>query len=186
MSWQIKKHTKIMQTAVFDVEEIHIEDTQLGRPLSHPYYRLHAADWINVVAQTTDGQLLLVKQMRAGSLKYTLETPGGVVDKNEQPLATAKRELEEETGFISANWNYITDISPNPAIMSNRLYIYCATDCYLNPQRQHFADKNENIELIKMRPAQLDELLNTQNIFDNALSLLSYNLAKPQLNKSCK
>ncbi|HMD61926.1 MAG TPA: NUDIX hydrolase, partial [Opitutaceae bacterium] len=59
---------------------------------------LHAPDWVNVVAVTPGGELVLVRQFRFGSNSLSLEVPGGVIEAGEDPLAAGVRELSEETG----------------------------------------------------------------------------------------
>src|SRR6266853_563468 len=54
-----------------------------------------------VVALDAHGQVLLVRQPRPAVGARLLELPAGLVDPGEQPIDTARRELEEETGFTS-------------------------------------------------------------------------------------
>src|SRR4051812_19123690 len=68
--------------------------------LAHDFYVLHLADAVSVVATTTDHRLILVRQFRAGSGRDSLETPGGLLDPGEDPLAAGARELLEETGYV--------------------------------------------------------------------------------------
>ena len=52
---------------------------------------------------TRDGHVVLVKQYRHGAGRVTLEIPGGLVDKGEDPLRCALRECLEETGYRARN-----------------------------------------------------------------------------------
>ena len=56
---------------------------------------LEGADSVNVVALTADGGMLFVRQYRFGIGNYTLELPGGIVDKGEAAGEAARRELVE-------------------------------------------------------------------------------------------
>lgn len=87
---------------------------------------LKFADWVNIVAITPDQQVVMVKQYRIGTDDLTVETPGGAVDKGEAPLAAAKRELEEETGYQSDEWEELGWVHPNPAFMNNKCFMYLA------------------------------------------------------------
>ena len=68
-----------------------------GRPVRDAY-TFACPDWASVVAITTSGELVLVRQYRHGIDGPSLETPGGLIDEGEDPAAAARRELLEETG----------------------------------------------------------------------------------------
>jgi len=76
---------------------------------------LESVDWVNMVARTRAGALVMVRQHRFGVGYATLETPGGMVDPGEDSLAAARRELEEETGYAGGRWTYLGAVEPNPA-----------------------------------------------------------------------
>ncbi|MEY2820035.1 MAG: hypothetical protein RL275_3498, partial [Chloroflexota bacterium] len=76
------------------------------------------------------------------------------VDEGEDPLAGARRELMEETGYSAENFVEVGRIYPNPAIQENTLFCYLATDVELTGE-QHF-DETEEIEVHLVK---LDELL---------------------------
>lgn len=95
----------------------------------HVFHRLQGPDWVNVVAFTRGGDLLLVEQFRHGIDRPTLEIPGGACDPGEPPLASARRELREETGHDSANWTSLGVCTPNPATQDNHCHTFLALDC---------------------------------------------------------
>jgi len=66
-----------------------------GRPVPE-YYVLEYPDWINVIAITDDGKMIMERQYRHGVGKTAYEIPCGVIEKAEEPLAAAKRELQTE------------------------------------------------------------------------------------------
>lgn len=90
---------------------------------------IEAPDWVNVVAVTEQGELVLVRQFRFGTWANTLEIPGGMVDGKEDVQLAAARELEEETGYRPARMTKLGESHPNPAIFSNRLHSYLAEGC---------------------------------------------------------
>jgi len=95
----------------------------------HAFYRLQGPDWVNVVAFTREGELLVVEQFRHGIDAATLEIPGGGCDAGETPAQAARRELREETGFISDRWVSLGSCTPNPATQNNRCHSFLALDC---------------------------------------------------------
>jgi len=95
----------------------------------HAFYRLQGPDWVNVVAFTREGDLLVVEQFRHGIDAPTLEIPGGGCDGGEAPETAARRELREETGFVSGHWVTLGFCTPNPATQNNRCHTFLALDC---------------------------------------------------------
>ncbi len=98
---------------------------------------LDAPDWViavpfldkkqaYIVHNIDEDCFLMVSQWRHGAEELSIEFPGGVVDKGEDPLKAAKRELLEETGYDASEIIHLGSINPNPAIYSNTLHIYGA------------------------------------------------------------
>src|SRR5438132_6944510 len=69
-----------------------------GRTLS-PYHTIEMADWVNMVAISEAGHVVLVEQYRHSVKRTLVEIPAGHVDPAEAPDAAARRELLEETGY---------------------------------------------------------------------------------------
>ena len=80
--------------------EVSVETVELpdGR-IVPDYHHLDAGEFVTILAETTAGTFLTLRQYRHGVRRIGLAFPGGRVDDNEAPLAAAQRELLEETGF---------------------------------------------------------------------------------------
>jgi 8-oxo-dGTP pyrophosphatase MutT (NUDIX family) len=90
-----------------------------------PYYVLAYPDWVHVVAVTPDDQIVLVRQYRHGVGKVLLELPAGTVETTDASIEqTARRELEEETGYHAASWRFVSTLYPNPSNQTNRLHVF--------------------------------------------------------------
>jgi ADP-ribose pyrophosphatase len=99
---------------------------------THDVYVIDAPNWVNVIATTRDGQLVMIEQYRHGSDAVELEIPGGMIDPQDaSPEAAGARELREETGYVGEPPQLIGRISPNPAIMSNTCFTVLARNCEL-------------------------------------------------------
>ena len=106
---------------------------------------LETPDWINVVARTEDGRLVLVRQFRFGADEVTTEIPGGVVDPGETPEDAARRELREETGYTGGRWSPLGSVDPNPAFQDNRCHHWLAEG--VRRTREPAPDPGEDIEV---------------------------------------
>ncbi len=91
------------------------------------YYVWEYPPWVNVVAVARDGRLVLVRQYRHGLGAAHYELPAGVVDPADpDPLAAARRELLEETGYGGGAWSPLLASSANPGTHSNLTHSFLA------------------------------------------------------------
>ncbi len=75
-----------------------------------------------------DGSVLLERQFRYPNDKIFTEYPAGKIDPGEDPLACAKRELQEETGYTAARWDFVCTIHNAIAYSDEHLDLYLARD----------------------------------------------------------
>ena len=73
-----------------------------------------------------DGKILLERQYRYPLQDVFIEFPAGKIDPGEDPLACAKRELEEETGYTARDWDFVCTIHNAIAYSDEHLDIYIA------------------------------------------------------------
>lgn len=93
-----------------------------------PNYLIESQDFVAIIAVTTRGELLLVRQHRPAVAALTLEIPGGHVEAGETPEAAARKELLEETGHVADTFELIATLSPSPARFTNRMWCFFARD----------------------------------------------------------
>ncbi len=139
--WDIIEDKKLLETPIFSLHQRDLLPHK--KTETAPFYVLDAPDWINVIALTVDQKIVLVEQYRAGVHESSLEIPGGMVDEDESPLESAKRELLEETGYQSKKWTKLGHTSANAAILNNYTHMYLAENC-IKVDEQNL-DGNEDI-----------------------------------------
>ncbi len=95
------------------------------------YFVIDFPDWVQIIAFDENDQTILVRQYRYPGAGEFLEFPGGSTKptRDEDPLEAAKRELREETGYVSNEWVYVGHHYPNPALMGNKCHVYLARNC---------------------------------------------------------
>jgi ADP-ribose pyrophosphatase len=118
--WERLSHTTHAKTRVFDV--LHTRYRHPVRGTERDFVVMQAPDWVNVIALTPDGRLVLVRQFRYGINEFSLEIPGGVMESGEDPVLAGLRELREETGYSGSPAKVLGVVHPNPAIQSNRCH----------------------------------------------------------------
>ena len=121
MKQEIEGNGKVLlHTPIFDVAKGKRSKTGLEPIL------VNAPDWVTVIVESK-GKFLVEKQWRYGSASMVEEFPCGMVEKGEDPLDAAVRELEEETGFKLLDKSKVIKIgqaSPNPAFMTNTMHYF--------------------------------------------------------------
>jgi len=79
-----------------------------------------------IVPQCADGGLLLVRQYRHAVRDFLLEFPAGTLEKGEDPLTCAKREIVEEVGCQAAEWLSLGFFYPTPGLCSEKHHCFLA------------------------------------------------------------
>jgi 8-oxo-dGTP pyrophosphatase MutT (NUDIX family) len=129
----------------------------------HDFFVLDSVNWVNVIAVTPERQLVFVEQYRHGSNTVELEIPGGMMDAGEtDPVATAVRELREETGYEGENARLLGKVWSNPAILNNRTFTVLIENCRL----QHGVefDSGEDIVTKLVPVAEIPKLIADEKI----------------------
>jgi ADP-ribose pyrophosphatase len=126
------------------------------------FFVIHSTDWINVIAITPDGQVVLIRQFRAGTNNITVEIPGGMVDSGEDPREAAIRELREETGYVGDSVTLIGMVHPNPAFLDNQCHTYLIENA--TRKKEQSLDSGEDIEVFTTPLSTIPHLIHDGTI----------------------
>mgnify|MGYP001013373105 CR=1 FL=1 len=116
-----------------------------------------------VVAKLPNGKYILEKQFRYPYDEVIFEIPAGKTDEGETTLTTAKRELEEETGYRPNKVEFLGTYYPSPAYTDEIIDMYYAED--LVKTEQHL-DENEALNLMEVTLDELKEMIKDNKIKD--------------------
>jgi len=164
--WKVTKTEIVADCKVFRVQQrdsVHGDD---GAEAS--FFAIETADWVNVIARTDDGHLVLVRQFRHGISGPILELPGGMIDAGETPEQAAARELVEETGYEAQRLVLLGGANPNPALFGNRQHTVLAEGC--RPTGKVDLDEHEETIVEVVPEAAMPELVRAGKV-DHCLVL---------------
>jgi 8-oxo-dGTP pyrophosphatase MutT (NUDIX family) len=105
-----------------------------------------------IVPLTDDEKVLMLKQYRHAVGRFMWEIPAGTFDGLEDPLACARRELTEETGFTATRWENLGAITPVPGYSDEKIHLFMARE--LSPAVQ----KLDQDEFLEVHPVPLDQV----------------------------
>ena len=148
-----------------------------------PYYTYSRRDYVVIVASDEDGKYICVKQFRQGIKEVTTEFPAGGIERKdgkqygahdsseEDALVAAKRELKEETGYISDEWRHLITIPSNATIADNLAHIYVARNCRKVSDQE--LDDMEFLNVEKYSADQIEEMISDGN-FKQAVHVMAW------------
>lgn len=110
-----------------------------------------------------DNKVILIKQYRYTYDEILYEIPAGKLEKDEDPLNAAQRELLEETGYYSSNIKHLGDIYPTCGYSNEIIHIYLAKD--LKKQERHL-DDDEFIDVYYFDIEEVKSLIKEGKIKD--------------------
>ena len=114
-------------------------------------------------ANPADPDVVLIRQYRHAAGQYLLELPAGRIEPGEKPLAAAKREMSEETGFRAKRWKPLARYFASPGFLAESMQIFHAEG--LTAGETNF-DGDEDIDLMRMPLSEAMKLVATDKIHD--------------------
>lgn len=152
--WEVLDSEYVLRNPWLTVRRDHIRQPS-GVEIKD-YWVLEYPEWVNVIAITADGQMVMERQYRHAMGWTAYEICAGCAEKGESPLDAAKRELQEETGYTGGEWSKLMTISPNGTSMTNMTHCFVARGVVAGTRHQEVM---EDIDVSLMAPRQVCELL---------------------------
>jgi ADP-ribose pyrophosphatase len=154
------KRTEIHQGMIFKVVRDEITfDNQAPKTFDlviHP-------GAVALIPINASGEILLVKQWRRAAQKILIELPAGTLEKDEDPLLCADRELREETGMRAKNITFLTGFYSAPGILSEYLYLYLAKEMTIDPL---IGDDTDDIDQLTVSVDKATQMIQSGEIID--------------------
>jgi ADP-ribose pyrophosphatase len=167
----VKKETMYTGKA-FNVVKLYY---RLPNGKEKPYDLVDHVDAVTIVAVDTNSEILFVTQYRIGGQKKLLELPAGVIDENEHPSITAKRELREEVGMDANFLEEIGGFYMVPGYSNEYMHVFLAKELKFAPLQ---ADDDEFLDIVRIPILQAYKMAEQGLIHDGkslAALFLAYN-----------
>ena len=155
-----KSSEKIFSGRLIDLYFDHIELPN-GKSSTREWIKHPGA--VCIIPILPNGNLCLIRQYRYGPRAEFIEIPAGKLDVGEDPLVCAKRELEEEIGYIAGKLTFLTNIHPAIGFSNEKMWMYLAENLILSKQN---LDQDEFLELYPLPVKKAIDLIYEGKITD--------------------
>lgn len=157
----------IQTTPIFDgkVISLKVDDVTLPNGATSKREIINHPGAVAVIAITDNHKLLLVEQYRKAIERSIIEIPAGKLEKGEQPIVTARRELEEETGYTTDDLTFVQAFATSPGFADEVIHIYLAK----NLKKLEVAaalDEDEFVELMEVTLEEAEAMVADERIYD--------------------
>jgi len=160
-NYTVKKSEILFRGKVFDLQVDEIEYDSGNKGIRE--VAVHPGGAV-VVPVKGDGKIVMVNQFRYPFQKFLLEMPAGKLDKNEDPMVCAMRELEEETGFKTKNITKLGAICTTPGFCTEVLHIFLAKD--LTPGNHNREEGEHGMEVFEFTIEEIEKKILAGEIVD--------------------
>lgn len=152
-AWKTRSRETILDHNKFLRVEQHVVELPNGR-LIPDWPWLDTPDYVNVLAETTNGRFLIFRQTKYAVSGVTLAPVGGYLEPSEDPLLAAKRELLEETGYAAPEWHHLGSFAVDGNRGAGMANLYLARQAEQVAARD--ADDLEEQELLLLTRGELE------------------------------
>lgn len=139
--------------------------------------RINSKGIVIVIPITPEGEFVFIRQFRPAFGSYVIEFPAGLNDKKEALIDVAKRELIEETGFLSDEIIFLAEGPVSSGLSTEVITVYIAKNVRKAPaeiREQYPPDDTESIEVLKVPHEKVYDFLEQQRIKGDFIDLKIY------------
>ncbi|WP_146448570.1 ADP compounds hydrolase NudE [Vibrio kanaloae] len=176
---EILAQQTVAQSKLFSIESLDLRFSN-GEERTYERMKPSGRNAVMMVPITEHGDILLVREYAAGTERYELGFPKGLIDAGEQPADAAVRELKEEIGYGANRLTPLKEVILAPSYFSSKMTLFIAEELY--PEKLE-GDEPEPLDAVRWPLSQAEELL-THLDFCEARSITALLLALRVLNNN--
>lgn len=163
--WTLRKTEKVLDSEWVKVRKDSV-DLPNGSSIDD-FYVVTIKEAAAIVALDTEGNIILKTEYRYTYDKELIEIPAGCFENDETDgLAVAKRELLEETGYVSDEWQYLGATIESSSKLNNHMHIYFADHCRKVSDQK--LDETEEVNVLVVPFEKAVEMVMTNEICCNS------------------
>lgn len=153
---------KIFEGNIIDVQ---LDEVKLPNGETAERELVYHPGAVAVIPITADNKIVLVEQYRKPLERTLIEIPAGKLEKNENPITAAVRELEEETGYTTTNLSQVTSFYTSPGFANELVYVYITNDL-IKMENPPAGDDDEFVEIMEVTLEEAKSLIEEGRIQD--------------------
>ncbi|WP_026694748.1 NUDIX hydrolase [Peribacillus kribbensis] len=143
--------------------EVHEVELPNGRKSTREIIKHPGA--VAIIALTPENKILLVEQYRKAMERTLVEIPAGKLEKGEDVMDSARRELEEETGYVCDSLEYVSGFYTSPGFADELVHIFYASGLTRKEDSAPL-DEDEFVEVLELTLPEALEYVKNQKIYD--------------------
>jgi ADP-ribose pyrophosphatase len=161
------KETTLSSKEIFKgrVIDLYVEEVELPNGKTSTREIVKHPGAVAVIAITSDNKILMVEQFRKPLGRTLVEIPAGKLEKGEEPQATAKRELEEETGYTCSELRPLISFYTSPGFADELVHLFLAENLEKLTEAAEL-DEDEFLDVMEVTLDEALEMIQTKRIFD--------------------
>lgn len=154
--WKTLSRRMILDCGKYLKVEMHAVELPDGRVIDDWAWVI-APDFVNVVAETVEGDYLCFRQTKYAVMGTSLAVVGGYIEPGEAPLAAAQRELREETGYAATTWRSLGayPVEANRGVQTGHFFLATGAQRVGDP----IADDLEEQQIVRLSRAEMARAL---------------------------
>jgi len=156
----------IKRETIFEgkIISLHVDEVKLPNGNTSTREIVEHPGAVAVIAITDEDKMIMVEQFRKPLERSLVEIPAGKLEKGEDPIECAKRELGEETGYTCEQIEHVTSFYTSPGFSDELLHIFLAKGLKKNSHLH--LDDDEFVNLLEVSYEEVQQLIKEQKIYD--------------------